>query len=243
MESKNGRFHLASPFPLGRLLIFLYVIGFALVPALTESLHEWFIERGFLSPEKWIPLIWAFLLFANLSQMMWAVILPLYQAKGGVVAAYVPVVVGLVLGVSLASDLICIAMTRWSLQLASRTDQSFTILLIMVVNVVLVFVVVVAPVRVGLAIAKYSLVLGAPIMLSVLLNVINVVVCLAAFLVASLMLLHRLLWPILQRPMYLLQRYGVIRNKKLLWSVGVMLVTLPTNIGIAFWKSLVEKLP
>jgi len=25
--------------------------------------------------------------------------------------------------------------------------------------------------------------------------------------------------------------------------VGVMLVTLPTNIGIAFWKSLVEKLP
>jgi len=242
VEAKSGSFQIASPFPFGRLSFSVFVIGFALVPGMTESSPDWFIERGFLSPEKWVPVIWGIGLCVNLSQLMWAVILPLYQVGGSVLAAYVPVVLGIVLGVSLASDLICIGLTRWSLQLASQADQFLMIVVIMIINVLLVFVVVIAPVRIGVAIARFSFVLGAPIMFSILLNVINVVMCLSVFLVASLLLLHRVLWPVVERPLYLLQRYGVIKNKRLLWKLGLALVTLPTDISISFWKSLVTGL-
>jgi hypothetical protein len=35
------------------------------------------------------------------------------------------------------------------------------------------------------------------------------------------------MWPILERPIYALYRYGIIRNKKLLWGVGVALLVGP----------------
>jgi hypothetical protein len=55
------------------------------------------------------------------------------------------------------------------------------------------------------------------------LNFVNALLCSVFFATAAWMLAHRLLWPMLERPVYALQRYGVIRKKALLWGVATAL--------------------
>lgn len=47
---------------------------------------------------------------------------------------------------------------------------------------------------------------------------------------------HRLFWPTLERPLYSLNRFGVIRNKKFLWAIGLACVIGPVQgQSIAQW--------
>jgi hypothetical protein len=56
-----------------------------------------------------------------------------------------------------------------------------------------------------------------------------------------LMIFHRLLWPLIQRPLYLLQKQGIARRSKLLGVIGVVLIGV--SIGKYEWvEKIVDKL-
>jgi hypothetical protein len=55
----------------------------------------------------------------------------------------------------------------------------------------------------------------------------NLFVCIIAllfFFLAFMMLVHRLSWPLLERPIYSLQAIGIIRRKKMLAATGILLI-------------------
>ena len=79
-------------------------------------------------------------------------------------------------------------------------------------------------------------------MVSFMLNSIDFVVAFAAVVVAVLLLLHRLFWPLIQRPLYAVCRYAPLRHKKFMWGVGVTLLFAPCHITINLLKSLLLKL-
>lgn len=53
------------------------------------------------------------------------------------------------------------------------------------------------------------------------------------FFFAALMLLHRMLWPLLQRPLYSLARIGVVRRRRLCGAIGIGLLALALGEGTA----------
>jgi hypothetical protein len=85
---------------------------------------------------------------------------------------------------------------------------------------------------------------GVAMIFTFVLNGVSLLTCFAALLFACLMLLNRFLWPLLQRPLYLLQRYGFIKNKKALWGTGIALLLLPqpqTMLALSRW--LLDRIP
>jgi hypothetical protein len=72
---------------------------------------------------------------------------------------------------------------------------------------------------------------GAWALTTLLLNVGDFVACSVFFIVMLAVLAHRLVWPVLDRPMYALHRYGVIRKKKFLWAFAVALFVGPHNFA------------
>lgn len=55
------------------------------------------------------------------------------------------------------------------------------------------------------------------------------------FTLAVLMLLHRLVWPTAERPLYALARHGLIARRKVLMVVGFVLCTLAISPPAAWW--------
>jgi hypothetical protein len=74
-----------------------------------------------------------------------------------------------------------------------------------------------------------------------ILNLIDVLACLVFVVLMILVLVHRAIWPLIERPLYACARYGVIKRKGLLWALGMALVVGPNN-DIAIWQWLIGKL-
>ena len=55
-------------------------------------------------------------------------------------------------------------------------------------------------------------------------NVIPALTACTFFLLAVTLLVHRVAWPVIQRPMYAFQGFGVARRSKLFGSLGFLLV-------------------
>jgi hypothetical protein len=96
---------------------------------------------------------------------------------------------------SLLFDLIYIAVTRYTLRRISRIDRIPEIALMFIGNLLVLIVLLLGPIYIGLALAKYSPHVGAVVFFSLPLNAIDILVGSAALLVALLLLLHRLFWP------------------------------------------------
>ena len=79
------------------------------------------------------------------------------------------------------------------------------------------------------------------VLFSFVLNSVDVIVGLAALMLALLLLLHRLVWPTVERPTYAMERFGFIKRKKLLWTAGIVLV-LPTYTIFQLLTSLLDRL-
>ena len=150
----------------------------------------------------------------------------------------------LISGISFGSDVLYIALTRWILRKASETTQLLKIIGIISVDCVLGFALAFAPLSLGLLtlISTVKLnwpqsigVVGVFVMLSIALNLVDVFACSVFVILMLLMLLHRLIWPIIERPLYACARYGVIRNKKLLWTPGGALIFAPQGVVVSEW--------
>lgn len=145
-------------------------------------------------------------------------------------------------GTSFLVDLTYIAVTRLILRLIPRIDHIFEIALMVAGNLMLLAIPLFGPIYIAVLVTKYLPRFGPYIFFSILFNSIDVVAGFAAFVLAVFLLLHRLFWPVIGRPLYAIQRYAPIKNKRWLFATGVALILLPRHITFQVMKALLEKL-
>jgi hypothetical protein len=145
--------------------------------------------------------------------------------------------------VTIASDTIFIAATRWLLRVSSRLDSLAAILAIMLGNVLLAFLLVVVPVSwawgVGVVptafrsgnivktLNDYAYVSNSHQSFLATLaasNLLDGLVASAFFILFFTLLLHRLIWPFIQRPVYALATRDVVRRRRVIRKIGLALV-------------------
>ncbi len=69
-------------------------------------------------------------------------------------------------------------------------------------------------------------------------NMIDALAASIFVLVAVSLLAHRLLWPLIQRPLYALQAAGFIGRRKLLFSVGGLLLGYSLGVNLDLLKEM-----
>ena len=166
----------------------------------------------------------------------------------------------LIFVISCGSDFCYIALTRWMLRKASELKNWSGILGIVLLDRLLALILFLGPLILG-ALATWKLnqnlltqirhqghgfpkidpnqlapgtVVAVMVMLAgPALNTIDFPACSLFFVLMILMLAHRLFWPALEGPIYIFQRYSLIKHKGLLVTVGVSLL-----FGKSLWVAL-----
>src|SRR6185312_5025814 len=157
---------------------------------------------------------------------------------------------------STGADFCYIALTRWMLRKASEIRRWYKIVAIVILDCVLGFVLVAGPVALALVLIANQLprdahghiltatlphptpivVFAAAFMFSgPALNTIDALASLLFFFVMATIFIHRLLWPVLEGPIYAFQRYGLLKHKGWLVTAGAGLL-----FGDSVWKILIE---
>jgi hypothetical protein len=146
---------------------------------------------------------------------------------------------------SFLCDVLFIAFTRWMLKRTESLRNVGYIVLLLLLNVIvalaLSFGYLLSDTWLGQRVEPYLHLPGRlanQLEFVSLLNLFDLFICGVYVLVLSGILLHRLLWPLVERPLYSLARFGVIKNKKLLWTLGTALLIGPgTGIALVKWLS------
>jgi hypothetical protein len=228
-----------APSATSAFVLFLRFLAFAIIPAVSESPH--------LPWKTWLPRLlrlywWALLACWTLQAAPFLIYLLAFSPHGKVTGAQLLSILALCLGISLLSDVSYIAFTRWVLRRISKIDRIGQILLAMVLQILFLSALMVLPVYVGSKLITFSSVLGLSMFLAIVLNLIDAFAAASAFIVAALMLIHRLMWPVLQRPIYAIQRMSNVNRKGWIWSVGIALLTF-AFMGFPEWmKALFARL-
>jgi len=68
------------------------------------------------------------------------------------------------------------------------------------------------------------------------------IVALSFLFLAITLLLHRTLWPILKRPLYALQRFHLLQQRKLMFFAGVTLIGVASPGIAAFFSAVARRL-
>jgi hypothetical protein len=174
--------------------------------------------------------IWVTVIFAT-------TVVPFMQVADFVLATHGKTPVALLFGFtvlifafSFLTDVAYIALTRWMLRWVSDTKSLWKIIAIICANTFIAALMLVPPVAVGMWILLRSAgrtaptLIGAGLTMGVILNTIDLLACSVFFLVLFGVLAHRLIWPVLERPVYAAARYGILSNKKLLWWIAGILI-------------------
>jgi hypothetical protein len=130
---------------------------------------------------------------------------------------------------SLGCDLAYIALTRWSLRRVAKSQRLYNIVLMGLGNIAILALLVLGPILIGLEIGKYYALLGGLIMVSFPFNSIDFLIASVALFVALVLLLDRFVWFAILRPLYSVQRFHIVRNKKALLTAGLALILVPTH--------------
>lgn len=211
----------------GPFLLFVFFCAFALVPSLDFG--------------RWVLRLWGLVLLMLLRPIGYLLFI-LYSVRGAMLAGRALAYLALAFGVSLVCDVCYVGLTRWMLRKISAKARVYEVVLLVAINLLLLSVVLVAPIWLGIRLFHYWQQGAIVIFLSFILNAIDILAGSAAFALGLTLLVHRLLWHLLEKPLYALQRYRVISNKKLLWGVGLALAFLPTHATFNFFKVLLAKL-
>jgi hypothetical protein len=214
--------------PRGPLFLSACLVAAALVPAFGES--------------RWVLRLWGLLLFVAVLRPFGYLLFILYSVRGIAFAGRTLGYVALPLAVSFACDVSYVSLTRWMLRKVSSGSRVYEVVLLAAVNLLILYLIFLGPIQLGAKVSQYWQGGGAAIMLSFCLNAIDFFAGSAALLLAVSLLIHRLFWPVVEKPLYALQRYGVISNKKLLWGAGLALAFLPTHMAVGVLRLLIEKL-
>ena len=149
----------------------------------------------------------------------------------------------LFLVVTVASDALFIIATRWLLRICAKLTSNTKVLGVMFGNVLLAFFLVALPLFLAWGISGLKGVLYSPRIVDAAIrsvefastratflsslaasNALDGFVACSFFILLFALLAHRLLWPTLQRPVYALATRGVVRRRKLSFTLGLFLV-------------------
>jgi hypothetical protein len=214
------------------LLFVVFFAGFGSVPAFTNS-------KTILGKTS-LGLWWAAIVLALLKIADFMLFVSSTRGAGPAAGGVGYII--LLLAPSLFCDLSYIVLTRWILRRISKIDRVREIVLEVLVSLLILATLLCAPIIFGVRIGRYFPLAGGVLLVSIVLNSVDLVVGFAALILALLLLLHRLFWPTVGRSIYAIQRFGLIKNKKLLWVIGITLVFLPRHSITGLFKSLLEKL-
>jgi hypothetical protein len=144
------------------------------------------------------------------------------------------------LPVCLAFNWLLLACVRGLIRRAIWLDSFTKIVGVMLFGVSIAFVGVVIPATLYfISVPDITPVSGLTLFLAVV-TISNLIAGLAGLgfvVVALAMLVHRLLWPLVSRPVYACAKYGLIKRPKLLASIGIMLLTFSwPPVGTALAK-------
>jgi hypothetical protein len=190
---------------------------------------------------RWIIKIWWLALLIAVGKSFGFLIYILYRVRGVALASRALGYVVLAFAVSLISDICYVAITRWMLRRVAANSRMLGVVSMIAANLLVLCLLVLGPIELGLKLFKYWENGSAVILFSFYLNAIDFVAGSTALILGIALLAHRLLWPVVEKPLYALQRYEVVRNKKLLWAAGLALTFLPTHVSLDWFKGLLEK--
>jgi len=143
----------------------------------------------------------------------------------------------LVLFGSFVCDIFFIVFTRWMLKRIAATTRMDKILFLFLLNFA-ACIMLIGSGFIDTSLAKPQLRFWVETQLKLLgqFNFLDAAVGGLFVLILSGVFLHRLWWPFLERPLYSLHRFGVIKKKKLLWALGTALLIGPAaDISFARW--------
>lgn len=215
------------------------------------SLETWFqfglfcilgsIPAFIQKKELWL---WGMAVFAS-TVIPFGRVFDLFALKVGYSLTFgVSTFVVFIFSVSLAFDVLYIALTRWMLRKAAESARLFKIIGVIALNCALGVFLGIGPIILGLIALTIDVKLSGPtwfgvasigVMLGSLLNLVDILACSAFLLVLIFILLHRLVWPLIERPLYACARFQVIKNKKLLWTAGLVLIFAPKGVALGKW--------
>jgi hypothetical protein len=165
--------------------------------------------------------------------------------------------------VTIASDSLFIATTRWLLRISSKLSSMRKVLGLMVGNVALASLLVVVPVLLAWGFRAVIEILRSGSIVDTITrdvgnsgpresflaslaasNLLDGLVACIFFILLLVLLLHRLVWPTIQRPIYALATHGIFRHRKLFLVLGVTLIGLGgiPESAVAILKKLLEAL-
>jgi hypothetical protein len=211
--------------------LLFYFLALALLPAFFQN--------------KWVLGVWWMVIPAALLSISGFLVFA-FKTRGARATFYGIGLVVLIFISSLLFDLTYIVMTRRILRRISRIDHIPEILLMVFVNLIALVIPVLAPIHVGIWLAKYAPQAGAMVAISFMFNSIDFLAGFAALLLALILLLHRLFWPAVQRPLYAIYRYAPLnvppKEKKWMWTIGIALLFFPYHFTIDVLKAIIDKL-
>jgi hypothetical protein len=211
----------------GAFFILVFFLGLSLVPALFNN-------------KRVLRLWWAIIPGTLLSISGFIVFV--FKTRGPRSAFLGISLVALIFVSSLFCDLTYIALTRYILRRISGIDRIPEILVMIFLNLLALAIPLLGPIYLGIALVKYAPQAGAMVLFSVMFNSIDFLAGFAALLLALLLLLHRIFWPAIQRPLYAIYRFAPIKEKKWLFRTGVALLVFPNHFTIEVLRAILEKL-
>jgi len=132
-------------------------------------------------------------------------------------------------GVSFLLDMLFVATTRWILAMAANARKPWNVLLAIVLDAGLGYAVIVGPVWLGVEffVRSNRSTMSFALMLVFALKSLDFVIALLVFVFLLLIVIHAILWFILERPVYACLRFKLIRDKKFVRGAILALLTLP----------------
>lgn len=227
----------------------LSIFGYG-VPAPGSTSAIWtglcFLAFGFgrsLFDTKWMSRLWNIVLILVLAQNFGEIIVRVVFQMGLHAALRFLTFLGMLLTLSFAFDLLFLGLTRWMVRRTSVMTKLPFMIGFLLLNILLAVALVFSPVVIlakSMPDEHHPSLLSLAALAVIPLNSVDVMLCLFVFFVLALFVVHRLLWPLLERPLYAIARYGLIKRKALLWAVGLALIAGPDkDKAILHW--LIEK--
>jgi hypothetical protein len=226
------------------IMLFFRLCLLALLPAISDSPS--------MPLKPWFPRVirlwwWAIIIFGTLTIVDFLLFTSGKGTAGASFASNAAIFLPLLFGFGAACDVSYILFTRWTLRRIAVTNSTRAILLWIFLLLLFLAAIVVALPLVGVGIFTHVPLIGGALLFSVIINSIDVVMSLAMLLIAVLLLAHRLIWPLIQRPLYAIQRLEFKNPKE--WKrrkgwfrvlgVSLIIIAIP---GFPEWlKELLEK--
>jgi hypothetical protein len=171
----------------------------------------------------------------------------LYTHSPLMVIAYASGLVYFGLALGVICDILFIALARKLLRWMAQQMSNLRLTIVLIVNVFAGLILILPILLIILEYRRafpgypeltwYSLVIRT----AVTSNLFILVVAITFVVLTLTMLVHRLFWPSLSRPIYSLQRLGIARRGKLLGTVGGLLVMTAVG-GLAWLDKIIERL-